>query len=83
MADHRGRTHCYYLDVPFSETTVRHAAKPIAADVSEGRLREWYRPPDLLSGGVETVIAAHSAPHDTADRIMRDTGLTGLPALEH
>jgi predicted kinase len=78
IADHRGRTHCYYLDVPFSKTLARHATKPIAVDVSESQLREWYRPLDLLPGGVETVIAA-----DTADRIMRDTGLTGLPALEH
>lgn len=81
-ADHRGLTHVYYLDVPFAETVVRHATKPIAADVDETRLRDWYRPRDLLPGGVETVIGADSALHETIDRIMLDTGLAHLPALD-
>lgn len=38
-ADHRG----YYLDVPFGETLTRHATKPIADDVNETQLRDWYR----------------------------------------
>lgn len=75
IADHRGLTCCYYLDVPFAETLTRHATKPIADKVGEGQLREWYRPLDLLPGGTETVIAADSALQDTVDRIMRDTGL--------
>ncbi|MER7178882.1 AAA family ATPase [Streptomyces hyaluromycini] len=59
-ADHRGPTHGYYLDVPFGETLTRHAAKPIADDVSETQLRDWYRPRDLLPGDAETVIGADS-----------------------
>ncbi|MGW4727886.1 AAA family ATPase [Streptomyces shenzhenensis] len=81
-ADHRGPTRGYYLDVPFGETLARHATKPIADDVSERQLRDWYRPRDLLPGGIETVIGAGSALHETVDRIMRDTGLTHLPALD-
>ncbi|MEU3657889.1 AAA family ATPase [Streptomyces sp. NPDC032161] len=81
-ADHRGPTHGYYLDVPFEETVARHATKPIADDVSEARLRELYRPRDLLSGGVETVIGADSTLAASVERIMRDTGLDGLPALD-
>jgi hypothetical protein len=42
-ADHRGPTHGYYLDVPFGETLARHATKPIADDVNETQLRDWYR----------------------------------------
>ncbi|MFF7176688.1 AAA family ATPase [Streptomyces pseudovenezuelae] len=81
-ADHRGPTHHYYLDVPFGETLARHATKPIADDVSETQLRDWYRPRDLLPGGVETVIGADSVLHETVDRIMLDTGLAHLPAVD-
>ncbi|MFG3264433.1 P-loop NTPase family protein [Streptomyces bobili] len=81
-ADHRGPTHGYYLDVPFAETLTRHSTKPIADDVDEARLRDWYRPGDLLPGGTETVIGADSALHDTVDRIMLDTGLARLPAVD-
>jgi hypothetical protein len=51
-AEHHGPTHGYYLDVPFGETLARHATKPIADDVSETQLRDWYRPRDLLPGGL-------------------------------
>ncbi|WP_333776868.1 AAA family ATPase [Streptomyces sp. IBSBF 3136] len=81
-ADHRGRTHFYYLDVPFAETVARHATKPIADDVDETQLHDWYRPRDLLSYGVETVIGTDSALHETVDRIMLDTGLAHLPAID-
>ncbi|MFF0766121.1 kinase [Streptomyces sp. NPDC003737] len=81
-ADHRGPTHGYYLDVPFGETLARHATKPIADDVSETQLRDWYRERDLLPGGIETVIGADSALHETVDRIMLETGLAHLPALD-
>ncbi|GAB2897967.1 hypothetical protein GCM10027074_76450 [Streptomyces deserti] len=64
-ADHCGPTHGYYLDVPFDETLARHATKPIADDVNETQLRDWYRERDLLPGGIETVIGADSALHET------------------
>nr|MDT0516019.1 kinase [Streptomyces sp. DSM 41633] len=78
-ADHCGPTHGYYLDVPFEVTLTRHATKPIADAVSEADLASWYRPLDLLPGGVETVIGAASSLDDTVGRILRDTGLAGLP----
>ncbi|MGW1805619.1 kinase [Streptomyces sp. NPDC002078] len=78
-ADHRGPTHGYYLDVPFAETLARHGTKSIATRVSEADLRDWYRRRDLLPGGVETVIGSDSSLPETVDRIMRDTGLAGLP----
>ncbi|MDX3534578.1 kinase [Streptomyces sp. MB09-01] len=82
-SDHCGPTHGYYLDVPFEVTLARHATKPIADVVSEADLGSWYRPLDLLPGGVETVIGAASSLDDTVGRILRDTGLAGLPAREH
>ncbi|MEU6323697.1 kinase [Streptomyces sp. NPDC047009] len=81
-ADHCGATHGYYLDVPFAETLARHATKPIANEVAEPQLRDWYRPLDLLPGGSETIIGADSALAETIDHIMLDTGLAGLPALD-
>ncbi|MFB9578870.1 AAA family ATPase [Streptomyces yanii] len=81
-ADHRGPTHAYYLHVPFEQTLARHATKPIANEVGEPQLRDWYRSLDLLPGGIETVIGADSTLTETVDRIMLDTGLAGLPALE-
>ena len=75
LADFPGRTHCYYLDVPFEETLARHATKPIADDVTEHQLREWYQPLDLLPGGVETVIPATSSLEETVDRVLRESGL--------
>ncbi|MEV5731422.1 hypothetical protein AB0N50_37700 [Streptomyces pharetrae] len=70
------------LDVPFEETVSRHATKPIADDVSEAQLRDWYRSRDLLPGQVETVIGADSTLAATVDRIMLDTDLAGLPAMD-
>ncbi|MFD8733409.1 AAA family ATPase [Streptomyces sp. NPDC059618] len=81
-ADHRGPTHGYYLDVPIEETLARHATKPIADDVDEAQLRDWYRPRDLLLDGTEIVIGSDSALHETVDRIMLDTGLAHLPTLD-
>lgn len=60
----------------------RDQADPIAHEVGERELRAWYRELDLLPGGAETVIGAASSLTETVDRIMRDTGLDGIPALE-
>jgi predicted ATPase len=81
-ADHCGPTHAYYLHVPFEETLVRHATRPIANEVGEPQLRDWYRELDLLPGGIETFIGADSTLGETVDRIMLDTGLAGLPAID-
>ncbi|MFD5340703.1 AAA family ATPase [Streptomyces hawaiiensis] len=81
-ADHCGPTHAYYLHVPFEETLVRHATRPIANEVGEPQLRDWYRELDLLPGSIETFIGADSTLGETVDRIMLDTGLAGLPAID-
>jgi hypothetical protein len=77
-----GRRIRYYLDVPLEETFARHATRPRANEFGQAELRAWYRPLDLLPGGVETVIGADSALTGTVERIMRTTGLGGLPARE-
>lgn len=78
LADHPGRTHCFYLDVPFEQTLTRHATKPIAHMVSERQLREWYRPHDLLPDHVETVIGATSSLPETIDQVLDASGLAAL-----
>ncbi|MGO4457918.1 AAA family ATPase [Streptomyces sp. M-16] len=83
LADHRGVSCCYYLDIPIAETLLRHATKAdpaYRAQVTERELRDWYRERDLLPGGVETVIGADSTLDGTVGLIMRETGLAGLPA---
>ncbi|MET8976440.1 AAA family ATPase [Streptomyces sp. NPDC004539] len=77
VADHRGTTRCYYLDVPFEETLRRHATKPPMPGVGEARLREWYRERDLLAGGIETVVPADSGLGETVERVVRESGLGG------
>jgi predicted kinase len=79
LADHAGRTHCYYLDVSFEETLARHATKPIADEVTEHQLREWYRPLNLLPGGVERVVPATSPLDGTVDRVLHESGLCASP----
>ncbi|MCX4766886.1 kinase [Streptomyces sp. NBC_01275] len=81
-AEHRGATHGYYLHVPFGETVARHATKPIASEVDETDLRDWYRELDLLPGGAETVIGADSSLEETVARILRETGLADLPEVD-
>jgi len=70
------------LDVPLAETLVRHATKPDAgylAHVTGRELAGWYRARDVLPSGIETVSGAGSPLPEAVDRIMRDTGLDGLP----
>jgi len=75
LADHPGRTHCYYL-----ERAVRGDPGPARHQAHRGRgherqLREWYRPLDVLPGGVETVIPAASPLEETVEQVLRESGL--------
>ncbi|MFE0134442.1 kinase [Streptomyces sp. NPDC059037] len=85
VRDHRGISRCYYLDVTLQETLARHATKPDPAylsQVTDEHLRDWYRERDLLPGGVETVIDGSSTLDDTVKRIMGETGLDKVPAID-
>ncbi|MFI7382803.1 M15 family metallopeptidase [Streptomyces sp. NPDC049813] len=84
VRDHRGVSHCYYLDVPLETTFVRHASKADAVyrqQVTADHLTSWYRESDLLPGGLETVIPAESTLRDTVARILRETGLAAGSAV--
>lgn len=81
LADYGDRAHCFYLDVPFEDTLARHASKPIADAVSEGELRSWYRPLDLLPGDVETVIPASSTLDATVEQVRGVLGVRCAPPV--
>ncbi len=48
VADNRGETCCFYLDVSWEETLRRHATKPQAAEYGAELMRDWFKPLDLL-----------------------------------
>jgi predicted kinase len=83
LRDHRGVSRCYYLDVPFEETLVRHATKPNANDFGAEEMRSWYRPVDLLSTGVEQLIPAASSLLESVELILADTDLLLSPVVPH
>ncbi|USY17984.1 AAA family ATPase [Nocardiopsis exhalans] len=76
MRDHKGLSRAYYFDIPFDVTLERHATKSIADEVGETELRDWWRPRDLLPGGVEEIVDEHSTVEDTVARIFEDCALT-------
>jgi hypothetical protein len=75
IADQAGRSRAYYLDVPWTETLRRHAAKPQAAEYGESEMRGWYREQDLLPGRLEQLIPAASSLDETVRRIMAESRL--------
>lgn len=82
---HRGVSRCYYLDVPYAETLLRHATKLDAAylqQVTPDHLSDWYRSKDLLPGALETVIGADSSLEDTVAQILHESGLDEIAAID-
>jgi adenylate kinase family enzyme len=67
--------HIYYFDIPFEETLKRHAKKPIAKDVSEALLREWYIPQDVTHFTNEIIIPPQHSLEQTVTQITTQSGL--------
>ncbi|CAL9601971.1 hypothetical protein SUDANB121_05471 [Nocardiopsis dassonvillei] len=74
VADHRGVSRCFYLDVPFGVTVERHATGPEAAEYGAESLRRWWRSRDLLPGGVEEAIGGGASLEEGVARIMESCG---------
>ncbi|MFJ8562810.1 kinase [Streptomyces microflavus] len=82
---HRGVSRCYYLDVPYAETVLRHATKLDAEylqQVTPDHLSDWYRAKDLLPGALETVIGADSSLEDTVAQILHESGLDEIAPID-
>ena len=82
-ADHAGDSFFYYIDVPFAETLKRHATKPNANDFGEAEMAAWFKPQDLLPGGMEAVIAADSSLEASIHCIAKEAKLLTDPVTEH
>ncbi|MFI5615667.1 hypothetical protein [Amycolatopsis sp. NPDC051903] len=54
IADHRGRTHVAYFDVPFEDTVARHATRPQAREFTAEQMRGRYVADDQLGVPGET-----------------------------
>lgn len=71
FAAHPHNNYLFYFDISFEETVRRHAGRPKSGLFSEGDMRTWYRPHDLLGYDFERTIAESSTLNDTVDAIHR------------
>ena len=77
--DHAGRSFFYYMDVPFEETLVRHATKPLAGKYGRAEMSSWWREHDFLPGGFEQVLTADLTVDAAVARITADAGVSEPP----
>jgi len=75
LVQHYPEHYIYYFDLPFQETLKRHATKPIAKEVSEDMLREWYTPQDITGFKNEKIIPESYLLEQTVEMIVADAGL--------
>lgn len=74
LTQHQGPTHVFYLGVPLDETLRRHATRPLGADVSADKLREWYVESDTLGFPGEVVLDGTSDLEVTLEVILNRVG---------
>jgi len=74
LAEHRGPTHVFYLDVPLEETLRRHRTRPLGTEVSAGKLRDWYVQADTLGVPGEIVLDGTADLESTVDLICARIG---------
>ncbi|MEV6285133.1 AAA family ATPase [Kribbella sp. NPDC051770] len=75
IAAHPGRAYCYYFDIPFAETTRRHATRSKSTAFTAEAMREWYLEEDLLGDPHESIIGASSSLDEIVARVLAETGL--------
>jgi predicted kinase len=71
-SDHAGRTLFAAFDLPFEETLVRHATKPVAAVIGENEMRAWYRGWDPLPFVGEYRIRQESSLNQTVGSLLAE-----------
>lgn len=69
LADHRGRSTVFYLDVSFAESLRRHETRRHDVDVTAEDMRGWYRQHDVLGVPGEHVITEHSTLTETVELV--------------
>lgn len=80
--DHRGRTSCYYLDIPWEETLRRHATKPQAAEYGADLMSQWFKPLDLLPRVTEHRFDETLSLARMTDLVLDRSGLGWKPGGE-
>ncbi len=74
LAEHRGPTHVFYLDVSLEETLRRHRTRPLGTEFSVGKLRDWYVPGDTLDVPGEIVLDGTTDLESTVELIRGRVG---------
>lgn len=77
-AEHQGRTHAYYWDIPFAKTVQRHTASDRADSFNSDQMAEWYRPHDIIPALNERVFDGAVSQDDAVQTILRETELIHL-----
>jgi predicted kinase len=67
VADHRGRSSVFYLDVSFAESVRRHGTRRVSYTVED--MRGWYRHQDLLGLPGEEVVPEGSTLTQTVELV--------------
>jgi predicted kinase len=65
----------FYFDVSLEETLRRHATKPIAHEVGEHQLREWYREGNVTGFPGETIVPESATLEEAVALIVSRAGL--------
>lgn len=82
VGDHVGDTGCFYLDIPFEETTRRHATRPLSAEVTLDQMRTWYLEHDVLNLPGEVIIGSDHDVDAIVQLIMDQVEFCPAPVLE-
>jgi len=64
------KSHVFYIDVSLEETIQRHKTKPIASEVSDEKLKEWYQEKNYLEFENEVIIPEESSLQETVGLIL-------------
>jgi len=75
VADHRGTSRAYVMDVPFEETLRRHATKAKAEEFGEVEMRAWWHGLQFVDGLEESVIGVEASADAAAARVRKECGL--------
>lgn len=72
VADHRGSSLVYYLQVDFDETAARHTASGEADEWTAEDMRSWWNDSDLIGIPEEIVLDASHPRDQSLSRIEAD-----------
>ena len=68
-----GHVAAYYFDIPFHETLLRHATKPVAGDYGEKEMRDWWNENDYLDVIREKMITVRHSVDEIVHMIASAT----------